>query len=309
MTEIPDLSNLFSDTPQEPDPEHAEQTQEQEQTREPEQTQKQEQTQEPEQTQDQEGKSQTDQFADLLSKYGSPQEAKKHFTEIALKLGCSTALGYKALKRVKKWNKEGKSAKVPTFKIESAEIEAAPTEEETPIYTPYEEPQTQQQKEAPFQYVPSTGSQDNITFDPDTLGTIFGRGLWNGLATLVGTPEGKLSDAAIKRLGNHLVPVAEKHFPKFLKEPENMGLLGVVFELTPVAPLVLPAAGKKIWNFLEGRNKKIDTLSDLIKTDPEPIPQPEPKQEPKPEAPQEQKPENPTNVFNDSRPKWEKQLK
>jgi len=82
-------------------------------------------------------KTKTEIFAERLNKFATEDEAKTHLKEIAKELGCSPALGYKALK-ISKFATAAPSIptpEVPTVKIPEVELPPIP-EAETPSLKP-----------------------------------------------------------------------------------------------------------------------------------------------------------------------------
>jgi hypothetical protein len=101
----------------------------------------------PQETQQNEGTDALSQFVAKISQYQNAKEAKKHFKEIAKELGCSTQLGYKALKKVDKFTDKTKpqyrEAAVKMKPSEEMPIEQEqPTENNQPgtTYSPNQEP-------------------------------------------------------------------------------------------------------------------------------------------------------------------------
>lgn len=253
---------------------------------------------------DTQGKSAYQLFRERISQYPTKQEARKHYKEIAAELGVHVALGYKAEKKVKQWRTQKQSAKVPTFKIEQAEIDEAPTEE-TPIYTPYEEPtQTQQQpitqsqieySSAPFMTDVNEKLNEVIQHQaPKCLNHVF-----EILGSRTGLSEG--SEQFLDKQDSADLAVL---LPIVVKKVTGSQMNAETTENVALGVFTAQLTLKGIKNKLKGKPIKPEP-----KPEPQQTPQPTPKQETKPEAPQEQKPENPTNVFNDNRPKWEKLLK
>lgn len=142
LSDVPDLAAIF-DAPTEPET-APEPTPELTPTTEPEIY-----TENPTQKDE---KSTTDKFADEISIYPDRTEARKHYQEIAEKLNCSAALGYKAERRVKVWQQNKKTAKTATFKIGDGKNEEPETEDSPPlIFRAYEEqPPQKPVYEAPF---------------------------------------------------------------------------------------------------------------------------------------------------------------
>lgn len=197
-------------------------------------------------------------FIEELSKYPDKESAKLAIPEIAEKLGCSKALGYKALTKVSKFIGETpiEQAKEPTVKIPKApEIEITETEIGAEGVAPTPTPEIPQ-----AETIPSAPSIPTFPMTADKLETTFDI-LFSKLADLTHYPDFKLEKRESQALAEAWLPVLQQYAPQMIANPTVWASFTTIIIIAP-----------RIIGYWQTRRK----TEKIIET-PKPQPQPETK--------------------------------
>jgi len=228
-------------------------------------------------------------FIEELSKYPDKDTAKQAIPDIAKKLKCSKALGYKALRKVSKFIGETpiEQAVEPTIKIPKAPeipIEEATTAQptETPVAEeiPFEQIETEQPTpQAPITQppiFPMTTEKLQTTIDI----------LFSKVADLTQYPQWKLEKRESQALAEAWLPVLQQYAPQMATNP---AIWASFTTIVIIAPRVIG-----YWNTRRKRAKekiieppsksKNERESERESTEP-------PQEKPKPKPPELPKPE------------------
>jgi len=166
-------------------------------------------------------KTKLQQFIEELSKYPDKETAKQAIPDIAEKLNCSKALGYKALRKVSKFIGETPIEKAvePTVKIPKApEI---PIEEPQPPETqpiPLEEIEIQQPIEGIEPQAPAMPTPPIFPMTTEKLQTTLDI-LFSKVADLTKYPDFKLTKQESQALAEAWLPVLQQYAPQMATNP------------------------------------------------------------------------------------------
>lgn len=195
-------------------------------------------------------KTKLEQFIEELSKYPDKETAKLHIAEIANKIGCTKALGYKALNKVEKFQPKGFEPKEPTVKIpetkpEPIEEDEFPEDledelrEDVTILPPTE---TSTATQAPP--IPQIG----VGFNSKDVTWMFKKG-FETIADITGYGAFALTKDEAERLGEIWTPIINTNLPQFI--PHAPIITAALSTLIIVAPRV-----KGYWDYRKKNKEK-----------------------------------------------------
>jgi len=200
-------------------------------------------------------------FIEELSKYPDYESAKQAIPQIAEKLGVTRALGYKALRKVEKFQTPIQQAREPTVAI--------PQAQEIPIV----EPQPTIFK-AEIQPIPTTPTPPPTTkpptgFKENDIAWMFEKA-FDAIAMATGFEPFKLSQEEAERLGAMWTPIINENLPTLM--PHAGLITASITTLIIIAP--------RIKAYRDYRKKQQEKIVEATE---QPAPQPEQKPEPQPE--------------------------
>jgi len=211
-----------------------------------------------------EEKTKLQQFIEELSKYPDYKSAKQAIPIIAQKLGVTRALGYKALRKVEKFQTPIEQAREPTVAIPQAQeipiVEPQPTPPPTPQPPPPQAPPSQ-----PTISMPTAGFKEN------DIAWMFEKA-FDAIAMATDFEPFKLSKEEAERLGEMWTPIINAYLPTLA--PQAGLITASITTLIIIAP--------RIKAYRDYRKKQKEKIVET-----QPTPQPEQQTQPEQSTQQE----------------------
>jgi hypothetical protein len=212
-------------------------------------------------------------FIERLSQYPNEEEAKRHIAEIAQELGCAKSLGYKALRKVERFQPKGLEAKEPTVKIPSVEPEELEEIEEEEEITPAPEIAP---TPAPSPPIPSA-----LPLTPDKLSWSM-KLIFEKIGNALDYPDFALTQDEADKLAEAWLPVLNKYVPEAMQDPTTWCAITTVIIVAP-----------RVIGYWKQRKQRKEIPKEEPKEQPKEQPKPEtttetekPKEEPTPTTPE-----------------------